>query len=591
MKKYMSISLSILLLLAVVLGMFLWMGAFDRAIRDYRSPIKDMVLPPQPPTSAHTDKVVMVVISGLGYDNALALNLPAFEQLQQTGASAAILSIPPTYSQTAWGTLITGAAADSNDAPPFDLPTEDLYPLAIDTLFTQAQLAQRQIAIFGQADWQRLIPADQVDASFFMADRGPQADELILETALPAIKDKTTALVVLQFTQMDFAAEYQGGLSSPTYLEAADQVNAYLNEISTSIDLSRSVLIVLADHGHIASGGHGGDEVDVVWQPFVMVGENIIPGNYSDIFQTDIAPTISSLLGLAPPPATQGRILHEMLRLNERDQASAQLTLVQQRIALAAGYQAQAGDPQSKALEQGIDDLAQAQAAFDDNNISGAFQLALLAQSEADGQISGIKNSQIRTGQLLRFPFILVVWGGWLIMMWQRRGKHLGLIVVAAMIAVFLYHGIYQLQGYDYSISSFTDISRLPLDVARRAAISLLGGGVILLLFLILVDEGNGLILLGTTYGFSVLVTFSFLLPFLWGFWQNGWGGTIFLPAVLPAFWQITGGLEAMMTAGLGLLLPWPITILTLFIHLVRRRLRQDKVPQSKPGALPGLRL
>jgi hypothetical protein len=101
-----------------------------------------------------------------------------------------------------------------------------------------------------------------------------------------------------------------------------------------------------------------------------------------------------------------------------------------------------------------------------------------------------------------------------------------------------------------------------------------------------LVNEKNWLISLGTGYGFSVLVTFIFALPLFWAFWQNGWEVEWYLPAIQTVFWQVTSSFEVMIAAIVGLLLPWPIMLLNVFVNLVRSYL-----DETKSSELSGLRL
>jgi hypothetical protein len=242
--------------------------------------------------------------------------------------------------------------------------------------------------------------------------------------------------------------------------------------------------------------------------------------------------------------------------------------------------------------------LAQARASLLDNNVDGAFRLALLAQQEADTQMIMARNSRVRAEQLPRFAVAALIILIWLNIMWRRRGFHAGSIVMATIATIALYHALYQLQGYSYSVSSLSGLighstqnfSELPLEIARRIAVSLLAGGGLMLIFLMLIDEENWLTLLGTGYGFSVLVTFIFILPFFWAYWQNGLVVNWHLPAVGPAFWQVSSALEAISAAVLGLILPWPIMSLSLFINLVRRRLSEIQQP-TESDTLPGLRL
>jgi hypothetical protein len=175
-------------------------------------------------------------------------------------------------------------------------------------------------------------------------------------------------------------------------------------------------------------------------------------------------------------------------------------------------------------------------------------------------------------------------------MMWRRRGFHAGSTVIAALIVIMFYHVLYQLQGHSYSLSSLNDLSNLPFNIARRTAISLLVGGGLILIFLLMTKEGDWLTLLGTGYGFAVLVTFIFALPLFWAYWQNGFAVSWHLPNVTPAFWQLTSLFDVMSSAILGLLLPWPIMTLCLFVHLVRQRLTATRT-RTGPDVLPNLHL
>jgi hypothetical protein len=485
--------------------------------------------------------------------------------------------------------LITGAPPETNGAVPVDLPLTNIRPLETDTIFSQARQAGLKTAVLGPAAWSKLLPAGQVNHTFFVNETGPAADQAIFEAALPLIENDGTALTLLHFTQVDEAAREHGGPASPAYLQAATRVDGYLDQIRAILDLNHSVLIVLSDHGHIAKGGYGGNEVEVIWQPLVMIGEHIIPGNYSDISQTDLAPTIATLLGLPAPTAAQGRILFELLQLTKADQATAQVALTRQRVALAEAYLSRVRGPESALPEQLLADLNRAQQALLDNNLSGALQLATLAQKEADAQMVTARQERLKTEQLIRFIGVVFVALLGFVTMWRRRGFHAGAIVITAALTIALYHALFQLQGYNYSLSSVKTLNELPLDIARRTAVSLLVGGGLLLVVLMLVKEGNWLTLLGSGYGFGLLVTFCFALPLLWAFWQNGFAATWRLPEVGPAFWQLTALIEVMVSAILALLLPWPIMMLNLFVSLTRHYLSGTR--SQKSDVLPGLHL
>lgn len=590
MKKYSTISLSIVLLAGITIGAAFWARLFFTALQTYRSPVHPVELFAQPSTPPLTNRVVMVVIGGLGYDDSLALDMPVLAQLRRAGAAFAVESSPPTYSQTAWATLLTGAPPDTNNAPPVNLPPEKLRPLQVDTIFSRAQQAGQKTAVLASTEWQTLLAAEQIGFTFFVNAFDPQADRLVVETALPVIESTPSGLVLVYLSELDFIGRNFGGPDSPAYRQAAQQVDAYLGRLWAATDLSHSVLVVLSDHGQMGNGGRGGNEVEVIWQPLVLIGEHIIPGDYSDIHQTDIAPTVSALLGLPPPALARGRILFETLELSEQDRAAIQLSLARQRIDLARAYLAQIQSTPAPLPDQLVTDLRQAERTLIAKNPDGALQLGLLARQEADARINAAKSNRLQAEQRARLAIVLPAGLVWLILIWRRRGRHTGSVIVAAAIAAGLFHALFRLQGYGYSVSSIGNFTDFAFDATRWAAVGLLAGGGILLLLLLLANESDWLTLLGTGYGFGVLVTFVFALPLGWAFWQNGLAPTWHLPEIVTAFWQILALIQVMVSAVLGLLLPWPIMVFAVFVHQIRRRLSKTR-PQPGADILPGLRL
>jgi len=107
------------------------------------------------------------------------------------------------------------------------------------------------------------------------------------------------------FSQIGAAGRTEGA-DSAAYTGAARQVDGHLRQIARLVNLSTSVLIVTSDHGVLKSGQIGGNEPDLTRLPFAMIGQNVIPGDYSSIDQVDLAPTVAALLGTRLPTAAQG---------------------------------------------------------------------------------------------------------------------------------------------------------------------------------------------------------------------------------------------------------------------------------------------
>ncbi|HRV91418.1 MAG TPA: alkaline phosphatase family protein [Anaerolineae bacterium] len=588
MKKYLPVLFSICILLGLIIGAEAWLRALYESARQYRPPLHGDTLPAEPLTLPKTAKVVIVLLSGLGDEDFQSFDLPVIEQLAQTGVSSTIQSAPPTYSQTARMTLITGASPELNGAAPIDLPFEAMAVPETDSIFARAHEAHLKTALLGLADWRGLVPREDLDETFLVESSGPEADQTILNVALPLLKEDQVDLLLIQFTGLDFAASQQGGTSSDAYRAAAIRLDNYIGQISRIMNLDTSVLVILSDRGHISSGGSGGAEIEVAQQPLVMNGYGLTSGQYSVIAQTDIAPTVAMLLGLPAPHQAQGRILFEMLNLSLEHQTLAQIALTRQRLTLAERYLASIQGPEAHLPDSLFTDIEQAANNLAENNINGALQLALLTQKSADAAMAAARHNMIQGARWPRFLAAVVLAFSWFFVLWRRRNAHAGLILIATIVTLALYHTLFQLQGHSYSISAF-ELAAMPFDVARRMGVSFLAGGALVLLFLMLIDERNWLTLLSTGYGYSLLTVFVLALPLFWAFVQNGLVINGYLPSVNLMFWQVTSLLEILVAAIIGLIIPWPIMALNVFVNFVRRHLSDS---QSKSGRdpLPGLR-
>lgn len=589
MKRYISVLFNILILIGLGSGSWLWLQAFHESVYNYQPPLVQNVQLPEASVLPQTSNVVIILLSGLGNEAFESLDLPVLDQLAQTGASSTIQSLAPTYSQSARMTLVTGTRPELNGVAPIDKPFETLSVASTDSIFAVARAAQLKTALIGLSDWRGLIPRDHVSETFFVDTSGFETDQTILNVTLPLLKDDQMDLIVIQFTSLDFVATRLGGTSSEAYRTTALRLDDYIGQISRTMNLDTSTLIILGDHGHLSSGGHGGTEIEVIQQPLVINGRGIASGQYSLISQTDIAPTVTTLLGLAAPPTSQGRILFEMLDLSLEDQTLAQLALAGQRIDLAQDYLTTVINPDAILPDSLRVDLDQAATTFSQNNINGAFQLASLTQETADTQINIGRYNRLQAERWPRLFLVMLIALSWLFIMWRRRNTQTGLILVATVITIALYHILFQLQGYSYSISTFPALLQLPFDVARRMVVSFLAGGALILVFLMLVDERDWVTLLNTGYGFSFLTIFVLSLPLLWAFWQNGFIIRWYFPSVDVVFWQVLSLLEILVAAIIGLILPWPIMVLNVFVNFIRRHL-SDNRPESGRDPLPGLR-
>ncbi|MBK9071501.1 MAG: alkaline phosphatase family protein [Myxococcales bacterium] len=162
-------------------------------------------------------------------------------------------------------------------------------------------------------------------------------------------------LIVLLIGVVDVAGHERGG-SSVDYRAAAYIADEALRQIAAQLDFSRDAMIVVADHGHTAPGGHGGLEPDVVQVPFIAVGAGIVPGAKVEGVQLqDVAPTLGALLGVGAPQHALGRTLIEMLDIDaatkdalmqqdtQRIRRNREIVMREQAHAAAANHETRSG--------------------------------------------------------------------------------------------------------------------------------------------------------------------------------------------------------------------------------------------------------
>lgn len=552
-----------------MVALLLWGGLSYRNLLNYRSPIRAMPLPIQEDLPSQTGKVVLVIVSGLRVTDVDDFDLPNLSRLQQAGASIIVESQAPTYEQTAWATIVTGAWPEINDAPAVDLAAENVWPLEIDTVFARAHEAGLQTALLGSLAWRNLILADHLDYRLVVEDN----DTALMEAALPLVSDDNTELVLIHLNRLKSVVEREGGTDSDIYQEAAAQLDENVGQIMQALDLSHGVLMVTADHGFTASGGYGGDELEIKQQPLFIIGQGVEVGEYTGARQVDIAPTIAALLGTALPVTSQGAVLFELLQLNRADRAVIQLQQAGQRVELLEAYLSLFHGQYLSAPDPIITDLARARTVFNQGNLSGTFELAALIQQQVDEEMLLTRNNFAAQAKQRRLIFVLIVGLLFCWLLWQLRRSQISLIITAALVTILLYHGLYRLQGYSYSLSAIQDFADLPWDVLRRIIVSTLVGSGLLILMLTTLDEDDGIVLLGIGYRFCILTIGLFAVPALWAFWQNGLGPVFILPDSQPAFWQVMSTLELVTLAALSLVIPWPVMTVSLFVTRMRYRL------------------
>ena len=127
--------------------------------------------------------------------------------------------------------------------------------------------------------------------------KGGYLTSTLVDDALRIAKSSDPQLIVVHLPDLDEAGHSFGG-GSKEYREVAHKIDLDLARLVDGLQREDTAFIVVADHGHIDTGGHGGWEQVATTVPGVFAGAGIKLGPGEGRLE-QIAPTVSVLSGHA----------------------------------------------------------------------------------------------------------------------------------------------------------------------------------------------------------------------------------------------------------------------------------------------------
>ena len=262
--------------------------------------------------------VVVIGIDGLSPDGLQNAETPTIDGMIAEGASTMnARSVLPTSSSTNWMSMISGSGPeqhgvtsngwerDDHELPPVVEGDEGIFP----TIFSTVKKGIPQSKIAAIYDWPgfgRLIEKSFID---FDDDAGDE-----FQTTKSAVDHIIAAKPNLTFIHLDHVdhAGHAHGHKTPHYYHSVEIADSLVNQILAAVRLAKmedSTLIILSsDHGGIGYG-HGGESLDEIEIPFILLGPSIKKGYKipHTVFTYDNAATVAFALGVQQPYAWIGR--------------------------------------------------------------------------------------------------------------------------------------------------------------------------------------------------------------------------------------------------------------------------------------------
>ena len=552
MRAYLRIVVGIILCILLAGGAYLWAYKMTSSIYAYRSPLTQNPPLPGPAFGQPlTRQLVFLILDALREDTSLSTDImPTLYKLRQQGAWARMYSRTPSYSETGYTTLLTGAWPEINDGPAFNLVYSDIPTFTQDDIFSAAHRTGLTTAISAYDWFEKLVPQESVSSSFYTAGDDQFADRQVVDAALTWLKSKNYQLILIHIDQIDYAGHYEGGPQNQEWNIAAQRVDKLVDEIASTLDFSKDTLFICSDHGQTDQGGHGGQDLVTLIEPFILVGAGVKPGHYNDVEMVDAAPTLSVLLGTNIPASSQGNVLTDMLVLDvEQYQKIETATQVQQNQLSQAYFHSIS---RTAPLGSGPNIVSKTQTAMQEA------RLARLTTERIPRAIISL---------LIAFLPLLVL--GICFRKKHLRWQTIAWLLGGALIYIAVFNFRYAfLDKRTYSFSTISLGVELIIYISITTFIALLMGWLFSLIGLKAFQKGS-LKAIETTLGMTLVAIYLLVLPVLWNYMLNGALVTWTLPDLKVFFLALLALIQIFILAGVGILFSG---LAVIVVRLVNRR-------------------
>jgi hypothetical protein len=240
--------------------------------------------------SVRSQHMVIVVIDGMRVDEAQAMSSVKF--LKTQGIWTTVQLSLPSLSRPFYHTLLTGVPSWASGVRTNRFTEQARVPSLADVV----REAGGQCAWFTQGlTWFPHMYSKSGD----IVDTKGESYQTSMDTWLRRKRQAKPSLTLIHFIESDSSA-HASGIYSNRHQRAMMEANLLIDRVQKLTE--QDILLVLADHGHIAGGGHGGNENEVRSIPFLLrvPGESvqtISAGNWSQ----QIAPTLAKYAGISEP--------------------------------------------------------------------------------------------------------------------------------------------------------------------------------------------------------------------------------------------------------------------------------------------------
>lgn len=240
-----------------------------------------------------TDRLAVVLVDGMRADEAG--RLAAWRALAPRAVTGELALSTPTLSRPFYHQLFTGAPHSASGVRSNRFEER----ARLDSLADRVRAAGGSVAFVAEGlDWMRRMHGRPGDAG---SDARASIDDL--DAHLAAFRAASApALLIVHVTSTDSTAHAEG-VASDAHRRALERADRAVARVARDVD----AVVVLADHGHLAAGGHGGPEPEVARAPLLVRAPGL-EGRHLEapVDPTRLAATFAAWLGVEAPRAAVG---------------------------------------------------------------------------------------------------------------------------------------------------------------------------------------------------------------------------------------------------------------------------------------------
>ncbi|KAK6529640.1 major facilitator superfamily transporter protein [Arthrobotrys megalospora] len=297
------------------------------------------------PAPAQFEKVVFMLVDALRSDFVFGEH-SGFEYTQSLIRSGVAIpftahATSPTITMPKIKALTTGSIPGFLDLILNFAESDTTSTLATqDNWLAQIKQSGRKLIMFGDDTWLKLFPGifERTDGtvSFFVSDF-TEVDNNVTRHVAPELKQLDWDTMILHYLGLDHIGHKTGPRSQhmiPKQREMDGIVKQVYQAMETEEHLKDTLFVLVGDHGMNDGGGHGGSSSGETSAALVFMSPKLralesaytapaVPKDeftyYRRIEQSDVAPTLTTLLGLPIPKNNLGLFIQDFLPLWDVD--------------------------------------------------------------------------------------------------------------------------------------------------------------------------------------------------------------------------------------------------------------------------------